>query len=649
MTTYSVSTTKDLLTALSKAASGDTISLATGTYANVNLANFKFASAVTITSANPDKPAILTDLMVKNSSGLTFSKLEFSELTPSKLFGFQITGSSNITLDKLDVHGLPNVGSGQESAPLMVRNSTSVTITNSTFHDAQFGINIMDNKGVTITNNTFHDLRTDGIRGGGDSNVLIAQNAFTNFHPASGDHPDAIQLWTTNTTASASNITIDSNLITRGTGAPAQGIFLRDQVGNLPFQNVTITNNAVLGALYNGIVVSGVESGTITGNTVIGYTDQKSWLTFSAAPKLAFANNTASTFLNLDASSSIIGANGNSLTASAAAAQEKSLAYDWLLAHPGVLYEQSPAGTALRAQYAIANTATTLTLDGIGYTHITGTAAADTLTAKAGTPSVVESGAGNDTLSDQTTAPAYLVGGTGDDTYNLRNANTHIIEAASGGIDTVNASISTTLADNLENLRLMAPGLTGYGNALDNQLTAHASGSTLYGLDGNDTLTGGAGNDTLDGGNGNDTLLGGGGTNTLLGGAGNDTLIGGAGNDILSGGTGNDTLTGGAGADTFIFTALDVKTYTTDTITDFTRGQDKLDLSQIDAKTATITRDDAFTFIGTTAFHHIAGELRYDVANGTATVYGDTNGDGIADFALILKSITALSATDFIL
>ena len=127
------------------------------------------------------------------------------------------------------------------------------------------------------------------------------------------------------------------------------------------------------------------------------------------------------------------------------------------------------------------------------------------------------------------------------------------------------------------------------------------------------------------------------------------TRRGTAGNDILSGGTGNDTLTGGAGADTFIFTALDVKTYTTDTITDFTRGMDKIDLSQIDAKTATITRDDAFNFIGTTAFHHIAGELRYDVANGTTTVYADTNGDGLADFALILKSLTTLSATDFIL
>jgi len=614
MTTYSVSTTKDLLTALSKAASGDTITLATGTYANVTLANLKFASAVTITSANPDKPAILTDLMVKNSSGLTFSKLELSELTPSKMFGFQIVGSNAITLDKLDVHGLPNVGSGQEGSPLMVRNSTGITITNSAFHDAQTGVSILDNKGLTITNNSFSNLSVDGIHGGGDSNVLIAQNSFTNFHPNPNYHPDAIQLWTTNTTASASNITIDSNLITRGTGDPIQGIFISDQVGNLPFQNVTITNNAVLGALYNGIAIKGVDSGTVTGNTVIGYTDQKSWLTVWSSPKLAFANNSVTAVSKVDAApTSIIGSNGNSLTAAATAAQEKSLAYDWLLAHPGVLYEQSPAGTALRAQYAITNTATTLTLDGIGYTHITGTAAADTLTAKAGTPSVVESGAGNDTLSDQTTATAYLVGGSGDDTYNLRNANTHIIEAASSGIDTVNASISTTLADNVENLRLMAPGLTGYGNALDNQLTAHASGSTLYGLDGNDTLTGGAGN------------------------------------DILSGGSGNDTLTGGGGADTFTFTALDVKTYTTDTITDFTRGMDKIDLSQIDAKTATITRDDAFNFIGTTAFHHIAGELRYDVANGTTTVYADTNGDGLADFALILKSLTTLSATDFIL
>ena len=108
-----------------------------------------------------------------------------------------------------------------------------------------------------------------------------------------------------------------------------------------------------------------------------------------------------------------------------------------------------------------------------------------------------------------------------------------------------------------------ASGLTGAltatGTALDN------------------TLTGGAGKDSLDGGAGKDSLDGG---------AGADTLTGGAGNDTLTGGTGGDTLTGGAGNDIFVYTNPNqsnrltlTENVTFDTITDFTQGQDKIQLT----------------------------------------------------------------------
>jgi len=56
---------------------------------------------------------------------------------------------------------------------------------------------------------------------------------------------------------------------------------------------------------------------------------------------------------------------------------------------------------------------------------------------------------------------------------------------------------------------------------------------------------------------------------------GADTLLGSAKADVLDGGTGDDALTGGAGGDTFVF-----KTgYGKDTITDFGKGADRIDLS----------------------------------------------------------------------
>ena len=56
-----------------------------------------------------------------------------------------------------------------------------------------------------------------------------------------------------------------------------------------------------------------------------------------------------------------------------------------------------------------------------------------------------------------------------------------------------------------------------------------------------------------------------------------DTLDGGADGDRLDGGSGNDELMGGAGNDMFVFDTGDG----TDTISDFTDGEDLIDLTSI--------------------------------------------------------------------
>ena len=75
--------------------------------------------------------------------------------------------------------------------------------------------------------------------------------------------------------------------------------------------------------------------------------------------------------------------------------------------------------------------------------------------------------------------------------------------------------------------------------------------------------------------NDGNNINGGTGADSLTGGAGDDTIDGGGGSDNITGGQGSDILTGGAGADIFIFNAGDG----TDVITDFTPGEDLIELS----------------------------------------------------------------------
>ncbi|WP_176599358.1 hypothetical protein [Sphingobium sp. 15-1] len=148
----------------------------------------------------------------------------------------------------------------------------------------------------------------------------------------------------------------------------------------------------------------------------------------------------------------------------------------------------------------------------------------------------------------------------------------------------------------------------------------------------------------------NDRIEGRGGADTISGGAGNDSLDGGAGNDRLAGEAGADILTGGLGTDIFEFGAAgDSRAGTSDRITDFSRQQgDIISLASIDAKVAT-SANEAFKFIGTKTFSREAGQLRYDQAGGSTSVYGDVNGDGIADFQIEILGSVKFAAADFIL
>ena len=140
------------------------------------------------------------------------------------------------------------------------------------------------------------------------------------------------------------------------------------------------------------------------------------------------------------------------------------------------------------------------------------------------------------------------------------------------------------------------------------------------------------------------------GTIRFVGGLGADTAIGGRGDDFLYGGGGGDTLSGGAGNDVFYYIAVGNATPgAPDRILDFTSG-DRIDLSAIDAVVGT-PANDAFRFIGTTAFSNSAGELRATQNGGVWTLEGDNDGDGAADLVILITVADghALIPLDFIL
>jgi Ca2+-binding RTX toxin-like protein len=458
--------------ALKVAQSGDTIALASGTYAGVTATNLHFASGVTITEAQ-GAHAVLTTLTVSASSGLTFSGLEFYADPTGINNPFLVhNGSTDIHFDRLNVHGSMDGNPADDVAALFVRDSSNISITNSEFQQLAAAINDSNNVGITISGNSIHDIRTDGIRNNGASDVTITHNTITNFFPAPGDHPDAIQFWTNGFTTSAHDITVADNLIQRGTGSTAQGVFMTDSSGVMPYLNLHITGNTIIGEAYNGIDVSGATSALISNNYVQGFTDQKSWIRLETDNGGLVTGNSANTYV-VTATDVGVTMTSNATIAQASDGGAAGVAL-WQLAHPAGLF-------------------------------LSGTSGAETLTG----------GNGGDTLAGGAGADR-LVGGAGDDTYIISGKAT-IVEAANGGVDTVLSSGTFTLPANVENLTLTGTAaLSGTGNACDNLLIGNGGADTLSGAAGNDTIVGGAGDDVIKGGPGNDLLIGGAGADRFV-------------------------------------------------------------------------------------------------------------------------------------
>jgi len=73
-----------------------------------------------------------------------------------------------------------------------------------------------------------------------------------------------------------------------------------------------------------------------------------------------------------------------------------------------------------------------------------------------------------------------MTGGAGNDTYVVDNAGDIVVEVASGGTDTVEASVAWSLGIEVENLTLTGTAaINATGNTLANTLRGNAGNNTL--------------------------------------------------------------------------------------------------------------------------------------------------------------------------
>ena len=648
MATIAVSTSAQLQTALASAHGGDTILLASGSYGDFSVANRSFSSQVTIESADAGHPAEFRSISISGSQNLAFQNLSVHFTPTASTYAWDaalfVSGSSHIAFIHNEVDGGLSVNGVLATATQLdatqdviglpaaraatVSHSSSVQFIDNEINTFDRGLVLQMSTGLTITGNDIHNLRRTPIDGAGVSQTVIAGNYLHDLHPwhwGYGDHGDFIHIWTDPAmqTGASAGLVIKDNYLAQGAGTAVLGIYLDDNSNGLGFSGAQITGNVVYNGNGQGMRLENLMNSKVDGNVLLQSSGElKVGPTIMARDGTSMLSMTHNIVSGLD----LVGLTGDSRGNVLVQSVDSSLSgysgiqegqtLTWLEAMQvrqhltGIGYtsgatDWSNAGIDSAGTTTTTNTATaTATTDSADVIH--GTDGNDTLFGHGGNDTIYGEG-GADQINGGAGADKML-GGLGDDIYHVDNAGDAVIESSNSGIDTVVSTISQILASSVERLVLSgSANINGVGNSLENKIVGNI------------------------------------GSNILNGGSGNDVLVGNAGDDYLLGGLGSDVLTGGTGNDHFIFHDL-----STDRVTDFTSGQDILDLKALDANSF-LTGNQAFTFIGTHAFTGTAAEVHYQhIANNTY-VTADMNGDGLADFTVRLDGLHTLTSHDFIL
>ena len=288
-----VSSADELMTALTNATGGESILLAPGDYGDLSLYDarqpfVKFASEVTIRSADPDDPAVITSMRINGVENLTFDAIKFDydadSGAPDLESPFVLKNSLNITIKNSTFDGdvaeglgaaLDGYGTGHG---LTVRDSSGILIESNEFYNFKRAGVFNGVDGLIVRNNDIHDIRSDGLDFANVDNALIEANYIHDFKkaPLSTDHMDMIQFWTNGTDDPSTNIIITQNILDSGGGSETHSIFMRNEMVDtfgagleMYYQNITIEDNVIYNAHTHGINVGETIGLTIQGNTIL--------------------------------------------------------------------------------------------------------------------------------------------------------------------------------------------------------------------------------------------------------------------------------------------------------------------------------------------------------------------------------------------
>lgn len=266
-----VGSAEALAAAIAGAQGGETFVLAPGSYGDLSIAGRRFAETLVLRAADPSRPPRFSSVRITRSANITLEGLDIvfgpsaAPLSDAAVF---VAHAEAIRLVGLAVASAPNGVAGDDAQGVRILSSRKVTLSDARIEETYRGALVFESDAVVIRGCIILGSGADGIAARGAQDFLVEGNIIGDFRPvnAAAIHPDGVQLWSKSAARASRNVVIRGNVIRRGDGAPAQGVFARTP--EIATEGLVIENNVIEQSMGQGIFVQNAVGVTIRGNTL---------------------------------------------------------------------------------------------------------------------------------------------------------------------------------------------------------------------------------------------------------------------------------------------------------------------------------------------------------------------------------------------
>jgi hypothetical protein len=267
---YTVSDRTQLRAALTEAQglAGAEIRLQPGNYGSLRWNYKHYPLGRVILRAATETAPVFTELNVSGSSNMAMVGIRVvSSVSPAVSLGNNmifagnfVSGATATTTDPWD----------DGNSGLHIRSSSRVTVSNNQFENLRSATYVQRSSAVTYEYNTVRYVR-EGVNVAAATDLDLVGNRFQDFSPKfpQGEHPDAIQFWTSGETMASSKVRIIENAMLFGGCKSIQGIFIGSEVEPLRHSGFEIRRNIYYGSSRNGLAVSSTDNAVVANNVVV--------------------------------------------------------------------------------------------------------------------------------------------------------------------------------------------------------------------------------------------------------------------------------------------------------------------------------------------------------------------------------------------